>query len=175
MEPKNETTENLIATIEEMNRRITELESRRDETKWLEQAFRQRTHELSERMKELECIFNLLQLSLKLDDPFEGGAEKMIHIIREGWQYPNVTGVRIRWDGKEFRSLDFKDIRSRQSEPIIVKGKRRGEVEIGYTVDKPGIWQGPFLREEAKLLRSISLYLSLVIDRLDKDRPAESR
>jgi hypothetical protein len=51
----------------------------------------------------------------------------------------------------------------------MVSGKRRGELEVGYTMEKPTIWQGPFLKEEAKLLRSIALWLSLVIEKIDSN------
>jgi GAF domain-containing protein len=77
--------------------------------------------------------------------------------------------VRIKWDDNEYQSLDFSTVRSKQSEPIMVSGKRRGELEVGYTMEKPTIWQGPFLKEEAKLLRSIALWLSLVIEKIDSN------
>jgi len=167
MTEKNYSVKELLATIETMNQEIIELESKKGEDKWLAGALRRRTHDLSERMKELECLYGLLQLSVKQENPFCRGAEKMIQIIREGWQYPEATCVRIKWDKNEVKSLNFSDCRTRQVEPIVVGGKRRGEIEVGYTADKPSIWQGPFLKEEAKLLRAISLFLSLLITRID--------
>lgn len=161
--------EELIATIAELNERLLEFESRRGESKWLDSSLRIRTRELSERMKELECIHGLLQLSLKQDNPFDHSAEKTIRVIRDGWQFPEVTCVRIKWDEKEYKSLDFDNVQSKQSEPIVVSGKRRGEVEVGYSAEKPSSWKGPFLKEEAKLLQSISLWLSLMIERIDRD------
>jgi hypothetical protein len=163
------TKEQLLATVAELNQRLLEFESKRGDVKWLETSLKSRTRDLSERMKEVECIHALLQMSVKQDSPFEHGAEKMIRTIREGWQYPEVTSVRIKWDDKEYQSLDFSTVRSKQSEPIMVSGKRRGELEVGYTMEKPTIWQGPFLKEEAKLLRSIALWLSLVIEKIDSN------
>jgi hypothetical protein len=168
MDGDSHSKEELIATINEMNQRIADLESRNGEEKWLEHSLRRRTIDLSERMKELECIHELLHLSLKQTDPLGQNAEKIMAVIKDGWQYPDAACVRIKWDGCEIKSFDFKEARNKQIEPIVVGGKRRGEVEVGYTTDKPAAWQGPFLREEAKLLRSISLWLSLVIERLDR-------
>ncbi len=162
---KNYSVNDLLSVIEEMNKEITRLGGKRDDRKWLEGALRRRTHDLSERVKELECLLNLLQLSLKQEDPFERGAEKMIQIIRDGWQYPEATCVRIKWDECESKSLNFSNCKTKQIEPIVVDGKRRGEIEVGYTSDKPYVWQGPFLIEEAKLLRAIALLLSLLIIR----------
>lgn len=168
MEEHKHSEEELLATIADLNQRLLEYESARGESRWLETNLRRRTQDLSERMKELECLQGLLQMSVKDENPFEPGAEKIIRIIRAGWQYPDATSVRIKWGDHEYKSLDFSDVRARQIEPIIMRGKRRGEVEVGYTADKPTIWQGPFLKEEAKLLRAIALWLSLVIDRIDR-------
>lgn len=168
---KNFSNEELLLVIEEMNREIVKLGGKREEKKWLEGALRRRTNELSERVKELECLLNLLQLSLKQENPFERGAEEMIKIIKNAWQYPEATCVRIKFDDYEAKSLNFTTDGAKQIEPIMVNGRRRGEVEVGYTSTKPYVWKGPFLKEEAKLLRAISLLLSLLIAKKDQSLP----
>jgi len=168
---KNYTVDELFIVIEEMNQEIIKLGGKRDERKWLEGALRRRTQELSERMKELECLRNLLRLSLKLENPFERGAEEMIKIIKNAWQYPEAACVRIKYDDYEAKSLNYFNGGAKQIEPIMVNGKRRGEIEVGYMSKKPYVWQCPFFKEEAQLLRAISLLLSLLIIRNEQSRP----
>lgn len=140
MSEKIPSMESLIAAMDEM----------KGDTEWLEDALKRRTHDLSERMKELECIYGLLRLG-KFD------AEKVLEIIRHGWQFPVQATARIHFDAREYKTPNHDRAEVRQTAPILVQNKRRGEVEVGYTKELP------FLKEETQLLKAIAVWLGTVL------------
>lgn len=156
----------LLATIADLNEALRRVEARRDDRDWLEGALRRRTKLLSERMKELDCIHALLRLSTTHVDPLAGHSREILRAIRNGWQNPEAARVRIQCDGRAWSSPGSDADGPKLIEPIVVRGTRRGEIEIGYP-DGPSIGPDPFLAEEAELLRSIALWLALVIEKRD--------
>lgn len=165
MREQYQSREELLSALHEMNRRLLEMEARQGEDEWLEDALKRRTHELSERVKELECLHHLLQISLDSKDPLAKRPEDVLRVIGSGWQYPESTRVEIRLDEKSFSWPAEGVCLAHQTEPIVVEGKRRGEIIVGYTAKKPPAWQGPFLKEEAALIKSIALWLAYLVKR----------
>ena len=92
---------------------------------------------LNERIKELTCLYNIVQLSdqpdLSLDEILQGAVE----FLPPAWQYPDVASARIIFDDKSFSLPGFKDSKYKQSDDIVVKGKTRGIVEINYSEEMP--------------------------------------
>lgn len=120
---------------------------------------------LNERIKELTCLYNLMQLSdqpeLKLNEILKGAVE----LLPPAWQYPEVASARIVFDDEVFALPGFENSKHKQSADILVKGKPRGIVEVGYTEVMLELDEGPFLKEERKLIENIARELSLVIER----------
>lgn len=120
---------------------------------------------LNERIKELTCLYNIVQLSdqpdLSLDEILQGAVE----FLPPAWQYPDVASARIIFDDKSFSLPGFKDSKHKQSDDIVVKGKTRGIVEVNYSEEMPELDEGPFLKEERNLIENIAKELSLIIER----------
>jgi signal transduction histidine kinase len=53
----------------------------------------------------------------------------------------------------------------RQSAVIIVHGKERGIVEVAYAKAMPDLDEGPFLKEERKLIDTVAAQIALIIER----------
>jgi len=135
------------------------------ERKQAEEILRTRTHELSERVKELDCLYSISNLPQKLsscEELFQG----IIDLIPPGWQYPEVTCARVILDGQEFRTNNFnKGTIWKQASDIAVNGNRIGMLEVGYLEEKPQIYEGPFLKEERNLINEIAEVLANTIER----------
>ena len=166
-----ESEDELLRAIEQMKRRVLNLESERSQWDRLETALK-RTHDLGERMKELFCIHSLWRLSTREENPFVLNLWKIMRMIRDGWQFPRFTCVRIKWDDRDFKSRNYGNTRARLVEKIVVNGKSRGEVEVGYLIDRPAAWEGPFLKEEINLLRAVALWVAFVIAKFDSAKVA---
>jgi PAS domain S-box-containing protein len=139
-----------------------QVESERDATL---AALRERTHELGERVKELDCLFGLSRLrerpGVSLEEIYQGTVE----LIPPAWQHPEITGARVVVDGQEFRTENFcKDAPCQQSAEIIVHGQPCGMVQVCYAEDRPECDEVPFLTEERTLLHAIAEQLGRIAE-----------
>ncbi len=111
---------------------------------------------LRERIKELTCLYSISQLTVERDPAsysvFQGFAEA----IPPAWQYPEAAEARIIVDGNAYKSPGFIESRERMTAPVVVRGKKRGTVEVIYTRSGHGTKRVKFLKEEFSLLRAIA-------------------
>ncbi len=149
---------------------ITEVRKRRE----IQVSLRQHSKEVQERVKELNCLYQITALG---DDPELDGKE-ILHqaadLLPQGWQYPDITAVRISFDGKTYNSRHFKnDTPWHMEEKILLAGKEAGKIEIFYNEPKPDADKGPFLKEEQKLLLAVSEELSAIMAMRQSEHKAE--
>ncbi|MBV5348603.1 PAS domain S-box protein [bacterium] len=122
-------------------------------------------HQLEDRLKELQILFRLSQLADEKDICLDAFYQSVVHILPEGWQYPEITCARIVVDGVEFCTENFKDSSWKQSAPIKVYESVIGQIEVSYLVEKPEENEGPFLIEERKLINSVAVLMKQIIKR----------
>jgi pyruvate,water dikinase len=113
-------------------------------------------HDLRERAKELNCLYEVQELlstpGISIDEICQG----IIKVIPPGWQYPDVCQAEIAYAGKTFRSPRFKETSWAQSADIIVQDEPVGRISVYYTEERPLSDEGPFLKEERKLINTIA-------------------
>lgn len=121
------------------------------------------THELKERSKELNCLYNIFNI---IDKEYSTDKiiQKITSIIPFSWQYPEITCARIIWEDKEFKTENFKESLYSQSSDIVVYGEKKGTVEIFYLEKKEDSDEGPFLRAERYLINGIGQTLGKIIE-----------
>lgn len=121
------------------------------------------THDLVERIKELNCLYGISRLvekeHISLDDILQG----VVDLIPPAWQYPEVTCACIRLEDKTFLTATFKETDWRQVEAIMVSGNQVGTLEVYYMEEKPFSYEGPFLKEERDLIHGIAERLGHII------------
>ncbi len=116
----------------------------------------QAQHQLKERVKELTTIFYTNELLKDDQQSTEEVFSKIVQILPMGWQYPEICAARIRFDGQEFFSGNFKESGFIQTEPFILEDGRFGEIQMVYTEKMPDEYEGPFLREERDLIKALA-------------------
>jgi len=112
--------------------------------------------QLQERAKELNCLY---QVEEALGDPKATDDEvytRIIAAIPPGWQYPDVCVARIRINGRTYSSPAFAESEWRQNADIVAGDSAAGDICVFYTEEMPPWDDGPFLKEEAKLIRTIA-------------------
>jgi signal transduction histidine kinase len=131
----------------------------------LEQRAEKHAVELSERVKELNCLYGISRLierpGIALEEILQGTAD----LLPAAWQYPEITGARILLESREFLTENFRETDWMQMCDILVRGKRAGSVEVCYLEGRPERAEGPFLEEERTLLNAIAERLGRVIER----------
>ncbi|MCP4579336.1 MAG: PAS domain S-box protein, partial [Deltaproteobacteria bacterium] len=130
-----------------------------------EKALQQKTRDLGERIKELNCLYSISNLvekpGISLDEIIQGTVE----LIPPSLQYPEITCSRFLLENKEFKTENFKEANWKQSSEIIVHGKRMGCLEICYLKEKPEIGEEPFLKEERNLINAVAERLGHILER----------
>jgi two-component system, NarL family, sensor kinase len=130
-----------------------------------EETLRHRTHDLGERIKELNCLFGLSRLDEDRDLALDGVLQGLVDILPSAWQYPGDTCARIVFEGREFRTWNFRPTDWRQTAPIAVYGEPAGRIEVHYLEEKPGAFEGPFLIEERRLIDALAQRLGRIAER----------
>ena len=124
---------------------------------------------LRERVKELTCLYGIAKLvgrpGISLDELLQDAVE----LLPPAWLYPDVASARIVLDGRTFLTGGSMKPVQNMNADIIVNGKRRGLVEVGYAWEKPQIDEGPFLNEERNLIDAVARDISIIV----KQRRAE--
>ena len=133
--------------------------------KQAEEALQRRTHDLGERVKELNCLYGISSLIEKPDISLYEIIQGVVDLIPSSWQYPEITSARILLEDKEYKTENFKETNWKQSSDIVAHGKRKGVLEICYLEQKPEIDEGPFVKEERYLINAITERLGRIIDR----------
>ena len=124
---------------------------------------RQAQHSLSKRMKELQCLYSLSVLE-RQNIPSEEMFQKVVDLLPIAWQYPEITCARVIIDDQEFSTKNFRETLWKQTNDILVHGRKVGSVEVFYLEERAKIDEGPFLKEERALINSIVEQLARVIE-----------
>lgn len=123
----------------------------------------QRTKELGNRVKELNCLYSISTIvdkpGISLDDVINGALEH----IKAAWQYSDVVCVRITINGQVHQTRNFQQTSWAQVCDIRLSDKAIGKIEVFYLVEKPEKDEGPFLKEERILLTAIAGLLGRII------------
>jgi PAS domain S-box-containing protein len=134
--------------------------------KLLEAALEKKTHDLSERIKELKCLYGISELVNTPGILLKGILQGVVNLIPPSWQYPDITCSRITIDDQEYKTENFKLTNWKQTAEIFVNGELHGILEIYYLAEKSELDEGPFLKEERSLINEITERLGKIIERL---------
>ncbi|HQN93301.1 MAG TPA: PEP/pyruvate-binding domain-containing protein [Prolixibacteraceae bacterium] len=123
------------------------------------EVFNKLQHDNTERLKELRAI-NQTSAIIEDGKPVDETLQAICNILPQSWQYPKCTVARIRFDGKNYVSKNFKETIWGQKEYFITIDNKKGLIEIFYTKEFPFEYEGPFLAEERNLLVNIGKLIS---------------
>ena len=111
---------------------------------------------LQERAKELSCLYRIEEVLSRRDSSLDDVCQTLIEVIPPGWQYPEVCQARIMLFDKIYQAPGFAETPWMQRAEIKVFDEKAGYVCVLYTKEMPASDQGPFLKEEAKLITTIA-------------------
>lgn len=143
----------------------------------LEDTVRQRTHDLGERVKELNCLYGISHLVTKKNNLPEDIFQGTVNLIPQSWQYPEITCARILFDEHLFKTEDlqatvydfktdlFQETIWMQKEDIYADLKVVGTLAVYYMEERRHGDAGLFLKEEKVLLNTIADELGRIIER----------
>ncbi|MEO6405405.1 MAG: PAS domain S-box protein [Ferruginibacter sp.] len=135
------------------------------ERKLAEAQLKSINHDIGERVKELNCLYRLSELTNAPGKTIEDILQELVQIIPPSYQYPEITTARITFKGHTFESRNFSESIWKQDATIKINNVNTGLVEIFYNRDMPELDEGPFLKEERALINSIAEILGSAAER----------
>ncbi len=133
----------------------------------LEIKVQKRTHDLNERIKELNSLYIVSNLLNKPDLSFEEVFKEIIMILPLAFQFPEIACARIVVKDREFATENFKDTLWKLKAEIFQHGKPIGAAEVDYSEGKLGDDEGSFLKEERTLMNGVAIQLGEYMERIE--------
>jgi hypothetical protein len=130
-----------------------------------ETPIQQLVESLQERAKELNCLYRVDEI---LSEPTRSIAEvsqQLVEALPPGWKYPEACAVRLSLRDNRCQTAAFQETPWFLTAPVVVDGQQVGELTVHYTVEKPPADDGPFLKEERKLIDTIAERIGFYITR----------
>ncbi|MFC2173212.1 sensor histidine kinase [Acidobacteriota bacterium] len=155
MNDMRRTKKQLIDELKELRRKVAILDSPDAERKQAEERLKNLSNDLQERLKEMNCLYGISKLREKPCASKDALFQGIVELIPPAWQYPEVACARLVLHDRVFQTGNYKRTKWRQTVDIIGNGNRIGTLEISYLEEKPQRDDGPFLKEERRLLDAI--------------------
>ncbi|MHA1638573.1 MAG: PAS domain S-box protein [Candidatus Thorarchaeota archaeon] len=128
-----------------------------------------RKYELSERLKELVCLYEtsrLLSSNLPLSEIFQN----LVYLMQHAWQYSDLTCARVQYLQETYQTDNFKETEWTQHSTIHLNGTKIGSLEVFYLEELPQEDDGPFVKEERKLIDALAENITIFLERLESEK-----
>lgn len=127
-------------------------------------------HELEERAKELNCIYTIEDAINNQDLTSDEVFNTVVKAIPNAWQFPELARAKIVVGENKYTSNNFEDSNFFLKSDIIINDEVEGYIRVFYIKETPQLDEGPFLKEERRLLDTIADRLALYIHHEESKR-----
>ncbi len=107
---------------------------------------------LQERAKELNCLYRIDEIVHDTERPVADLLRAVIEALPAGWQYPSHCVARVGLRDLDVRGAGFVETPWKLTAPIVISNRPAGELCVHYTQQMPRADEGPFLKEERRLI-----------------------
>jgi len=111
---------------------------------------------LRERAKELTCLYQIQDLTADPDRTPDEVCHDVVEVIPQGWQHPDACWAKITVEAAVYEPPGVTETPWVLQSPIMSMGKHVGAIEVFYERQFPKADEGPFLKDERRLLDHIS-------------------
>jgi len=119
---------------------------------------------IRERVKELTCLYGIAKLVQRSNVTLDTILQEAVKLLPPAWLYPNISSAQIVFNDQVFISSNFGKAVHQMKADLIVFDEPCGFVEIRYMEERPPLDEGPFLREERRLIETIAQELAIIIE-----------
>jgi len=117
--------------------------------------------ELKERAKELNCLYQVQELLTNPENAIEDICAGLVDTIPPGWQYPDICRAKIQLFSETYMPEDLVETNWVQKSDILIQNEVVGHIFVYYLEETPTMDEGPFLKDERKLINTIAERLGL--------------
>ena len=119
--------------------------------------------DLKERAKELNCLYTVQELLNSSGTVDEEICKEIVEAIPLGFQYPDICVVKMICPKGTHQSINFIESQWVLKADIVSQDHVIGSLNIYYTEERPVVDEGPFLKEERRLIDNIVERISFQI------------
>jgi signal transduction histidine kinase len=134
---------------------------------------KQQTDILTERLKELHCLYNISSLTDKPGILMDELIHQTVLQLSRALKYPEAACVKVILEDKEYKSPGWQPPFNLESFDIVVHTQKLGLLEIGYKLEDRSNSGRVLLPEEREMCSNVSTQLSGFIDRIRDDQQLE--
>jgi len=120
---------------------------------------------LRQHIKQLNCLYGLSKLIEKQKIPLEKIFQEAPNLIRNAYRSPDITSVRITFEGIPYTTDNFEKSELSQHAHIMVRGEKVGGIEVYWLGEETDSGQATFLQEERSLLDAVAKRLGRTAER----------
>ncbi len=124
---------------------------------------------IRERVKELTCLYGIAKLVQRPNITLDIILQEAVKLLPPAWLYPEIASAQIVFNDQVYISPNFGKVVHRMKADLVVYDQNCGHVEIRYAEERPPLDDGPFLREERKLIETIAQELALIIEQFQAE------
>lgn len=170
MKKKFTNKEQLILELHKRNKIIANL--KKEKIKWhkIENQLKAKKDELTERVKELNCLYNISKILGQKKHSLDYTIKKIIDIMLPAWKYKNHSCVRIALNNREYKSSNYKETEWKLRHDLTYFGKKMGFVEICYIENVSERGGECFLPAEKMLIRAIAELIGSIIEQKETNK-----
>ncbi len=127
-----------------------------EEKKQSSEDYHTQIDELQERVKELNCFYGISSIVKDTKAPLEDALCEIVELMPPAWYHHDIAAARIIFNGFKCETEGFKETPWMQQSDIVVEGERLGVLLVVYLEERPDMDEGPFLKDERRLIDAIS-------------------
>jgi len=162
MKTPQDPQDELLTTTRRLKARVSELEAQLAH-------HHQAEKELTERLKELQLINRLSQLTAAEDLSLAEVLHDAVALIPPACQDPEHTCACLHLHGERYQTTPFKKTEWVLSTPMVVNGQPAGRIDVYRTLTTLPQGQDPFLVQEKNLLGWVARNLGQFVERQEKE------
>lgn len=130
-----------------------------------QKALEQSMQKLDERVKELNCLFELSKLVEKPGQTLPDILQGAVNLIPPATQHPQQACAKIVIEGTGYQTENFMETPGKFATGIAVRGESTGTLTVCYLDSQSSSGSEPFLEEEKKMFRAIGERLGKTVER----------
>ncbi len=144
------------------------------ERKKAEESLLQRTRDLGERVRELDCLYGLARWLEDSGADSDSIIQGFAGTVPSGWQSPVSVCASIAVEGREFLSRSYRETPWRQSVDLLVDGNKAGDLTVCYLETYPELGKKDYLDSKQELITAIAdrlaRFLTLQKERKEREK-----
>ena len=149
----------ITATKEQLNREVIRRKN-------IEKDLKRYLSDLGERIKELNCLFEISRLIERHPNSFEDILQGVVELIPPAFKFPEIAAVKIDINNQSYKTDNFINTGLQLSQEIVIKNDPIGHITVVYLENRPTMDEGPFLKEERGLIKTIAERLGGISERV---------